>query len=80
MFPRSFVLVGVRTVFCSVAILILFIVKHVSVKRKKIPEVLLARGREGGEARGGPGSLREQVHHLGLAARDACSGTDEASH
>lgn len=80
MFPRSFVLVGVRTVFCSLAILILFIVKHVSVKRKKIPEVLLARGREGGEARGGPGLLQEQVYHLGLAARDACAGTDEASY
>lgn len=66
--------------FCSVAILVLFIVKQVSLKRKKIPEMLLARGREGGGARGGPGSLREQIHHLRLTARDACVGTDEASY
>lgn len=66
--------------FCSVAILVLFIAQRVSLKRKKIPQVLLAQGREAAGARGGPGSLREQVHHLGLAARGACVGTDEASY
>lgn len=66
----SLVLVGVWTVFCCAAILGLFIVKHVSLARKKIPAALPARGREGGEAWGDPGSQWEQLHHL-LAARDA---------
>ena len=50
--------------FCSIAILILFIVKLVALKRKKILEVLLAQGGDGAGARGGPGSFQEQVHHL----------------
>lgn len=60
----SFVLLGVWTVFCSAAILGLFIVEHVSLTRKKIP------GKEGAGAWGDPGSLWEQLCHL-LAARDA---------
>lgn len=48
---QSFVLVGVWTVFCSVAIRVVFIAKRVSLKRKKkIPEVLLAWGGDGGGA------------------------------
>lgn len=56
--------------FAALLFWVYLFVKHVSLARKKIPAALPARGREGGEAWGDPGSLWEQLHHL-LAARDA---------